>query len=342
MKACVIGGGTWGSAFALHLGQNNVETALWIREEDVYQETLRYRENKTFLPGAVFPSCVRLTNRIDDAVQGSEIVFVAVPSKFCRNIYTQLAPLLSSGKILVSLTKGIEEETLLRISEVVEEVCRPFFSPQIAVLSGPSFAREVAESHPTAVVVASRQDRLATQVQHLISGPYLRAYTSADVTGVEIAGALKNVIAIATGLSEGLQFGSNSMAGLVTRGLAEITRLGIRLGAKAETFSGLAGIGDLVLTCTGRLSRNRFVGHELGVGRKLDEIVGGMKMVAEGVTTTLSGWQLAQREKVDMPICEQVYRILYEGKNPRQALQDLMSRELRKEEEHQRFSKREN
>ncbi len=331
MKVCVVGGGTWGSAFALHLGQNNIETTLWIREEEIYEETLRYRENKDFLPGAVFPSSVRFTNRIDEAVKNTDILFIAVPSQFCRNIFMRLAPLLSSEQILVSLTKGIEEGTLLRMSEVMEQVFRPHFSPQIAVLSGPSFAREVAESHPTAVVVACLQDRLARKVQHLVSSQYLRAYTSTDIIGVEIAGALKNVMAIATGLSEGLQFGSNSMAGLVTRGLAEMTRLGIRLGAKKETFSGLAGIGDLVLTCTGRLSRNRFVGYELGIGRSLDQIVGNMKMVAEGVSTTLSGWQLARREKVDMPICEQAYRILYEGKDPRQAMQDLMSRELKGE-----------
>lgn len=331
MRTSVIGGGTWGSAFAVHLGQNNMNTTLWIKEKEIYDSLLRYRENKTFLPGAVFPASVSFANRIEEAVRNTDVLFIAVPSQFCRDIYAQIAPLLSSEQILVSLTKGIEANTLLRMSEVIQEVTRPYFSPRIAVLSGPSFAREVAESHPTAVVVASSKESLASEVQHLVSSQYLRAYTSTDLIGVEIAGAYKNVIAIAAGLSEGLQFGTNSMAGLITRGLAEITRLGVRLGAKQETFSGLAGIGDLVLTCTGRLSRNRFVGHELGIGRKLDQILEGMNMIAEGISTTQSGWQLARREKVDMPICEQVYRILYEGKDPRQALEDLMSRELRGE-----------
>lgn len=331
MKAGVIGGGTWGSAFALHLGQKNIVTRLWIREKEVYEETLRYRENKTFLPGIVFPASVSFFHDMKEAAESTDIVFIAVPSKFCRAIYKQLSPFLDSKKILVSLTKGIEEVSLLRMSEVMEDVFLPHFSPRIAVLSGPSFAREVAESHPTAVVIASKDKTVSTHVQHLISSLYLRAYTSEDIIGVEIAGALKNVIAIAAGISEGLQFGDNSMAALLTRGLAEITRLGVRLGAKQETFAGLAGVGDLVLTCTGRLSRNRYVGYELGKGRRLEEITSGMKMVAEGITTTLSGRQLAKRERVEIPICEQVYRILHEGKDPRTTLQDLMSRTLKKE-----------
>jgi glycerol-3-phosphate dehydrogenase (NAD(P)+) len=327
MKACVIGGGTWGSAFALHLGSKNFQTNLWILEEEVYEQTLRYKENKTFLPGAVFPSSVSFFNKILDAVQGIDIVFIAVPSNFCRSIYEEMAPLLSAETILVSLTKGIEEGSLLRMSQVMEEVFSPFFKPKIAVLSGPSFA----ESHPTAVVVASQDVSVSKAIQHYVSNLSFRAYTSEDITGVEIAGALKNVIAIASGISEGLQFGANSMAALVTRGLAEITRLGTKLGAKPETFAGLAGVGDLVLTCTGRLSRNRYVGYELGKGRKLKEIVSGMKMIAEGITTTLSGWQLAQKNKIDMPICEQAFHILHKGKDPRIALQNLMSRKLREE-----------
>jgi len=331
MKACVIGGGTWGSAFALHLGSKNIQTNLWILEKEVYEQTLRYKENKTFLPGAVFPSSVSFFNKIKDAVQGVDSVFIAVPSKFCRSVYEQMAPLLSAETVLVSLTKGIEEGSLLRMSQVMQEVFSPHFLPRIAVLSGPSFAREVAESHPTAVVLATDDTSVSKTIQHYISNLFFRAYTSEDIIGLEIAGALKNVIAIASGISEGLKFGANSMAGLVTRGLAEMTRLGTRLGAKPETFAGLAGVGDLVLTCTGRLSRNRYVGYELGKGRKLEEIVSGMKMIAEGITTTLSGWHLAQKNKTDMPICEQVYRILYEGKDPRSALQNLMSRKLREE-----------
>lgn len=331
MKACVLGGGTWGSAFALHLGSMNIQTNFWILEEEVYEQTLRYKENKTFLPGAVFPSSVSFFNKIKDALQGVDSVFIAVPSKFCRSVYEQMAPLLSAETILVSLTKGIEEGSLLRMSQVMQEVFLPHFLPRIAVLSGPSFAREVAESHPTAVVVASKDTSVSKTIQNYISNLSFRAYTSEDITGIEIAGALKNVIAIASGISEGLQFGANSIAGLVTRGLAEMTRLGTQLGARPETFAGLAGVGDLVLTCTGRLSRNRYVGFELGKGRQLEEIVNGMKMIAEGITTTLAGWQLAQKNKTDMPICEQVFNILYEGKDPRSALQNLMSRKLREE-----------
>ena len=331
MKAGVIGGGTWGSAFALHLGSKNIETNLWILEKEVYEQTLRYRENKTFLPGAVFPSSVSFFNSIEEAVKDTHCLFIAVPSKFCRSVYEKLAPLLTDETVLVSLTKGIEEGSLLRMSQVMLEVFSPFFSPRLAVLSGPSFAREVAEFHPTAVVLATEDRSVSKTIQHYISNMSFRAYTSEDIIGLEIAGALKNVIAIASGISEGLDFGANSMAGLVTRGLAEMTRLGTKLGAKPETFAGLAGVGDLVLTCTGRLSRNRFVGYELGKGRKLEEILGGMKMIAEGISTTLAGWQLAKKTKTDMPICEQVFRILYEGKDPRSALQNLMSRKLREE-----------
>lgn len=331
MKAGVIGGGNWGSAFAYYLGEKNIETKLWIRELDVYEETRRYRENKTFLPGIVFPSTVSFLKDLKDAVTGTEIIFIAVPSKFCRNIYTQLAAFLSPGQKIVSLTKGIEEDSLKKMTEVMEEV---FFhqSPlPVAVLSGPSFAREVAESHPTAVVVASKDLNLAKEIQQFVSSLLFRVYTSQDVVGVELAGALKNVIAIAAGISDGLQFGSNSMAALVTRGIAEITRLGLKLGARIETFGGLAGIGDLVLTCTGKLSRNRFVGYELGKGKRLVDIVSHMRMIAEGITTTLSGHLLAEREKVEMPICEQVYQILYKNKDPKKALQDLMSRKLKDE-----------
>jgi glycerol-3-phosphate dehydrogenase (NAD(P)+) len=331
VKASVIGGGTWGSAFAYYLGEQNIETNIWIREKEVYEETHRFKENKTFLPGIVFSPFVSFFYDMKQAVLNTDIIFIAVPSKFCREIYARLAPHLSSGQIIVSMTKGIEEETLMRMSEIMEKVFFHESSPKVAVLSGPSFAREVAESHPTAVVIASKDPALAKKIQHLISSLIFRVYTSQDVSGVEISGALKNVIAIASGISDGLQFGSNSMAALVTRGISEMTRLGLKLGARMETFAGLAGIGDLVLTCTGKLSRNRFVGHELGKGKKLDEILSNMTMIAEGITTTLSAHQLASREKIEMPICEQVYEILYKGKDPRESFQDLMARKLKEE-----------
>jgi len=331
MIATVIGGGSWGSAFALHLGRLNIPTNLWIREKEIHQELLKYKENKTFLPDMFFPGNVNFYNDLEESVKNTDIVFMAVPSKFCRDIYNRLAPFLSSEQILVSLTKGIEDFSLKRMSEIMEEVFRPFFSPKIAALSGPSFAREVAESHPTAVVVASKNIQLAREIQHSISNSYFRTYLSSDIIGIEIAGALKNVMAIAAGILDGLEFGSNSIAALITRGIAELTRLGLKLGAKKETFSGLAGIGDLVLTCTGKLSRNRYVGFELGKGKKIDVILKSMKEIAEGVTTTISSKKLAEREKIEMPICEQVYQILYQDKDPRSALQDLMSRKLKSE-----------
>jgi glycerol-3-phosphate dehydrogenase (NAD(P)+) len=333
MKASVVGGGTWGSTFALHLGRLNIPTKLWIRENDVYKEIVQNRENKVFLPGYSFPSPVSFHHDLKEAVTKSHVVFIAVPSKFCRSIYQQLVPWLSSDQAVVSLTKGIEENSLKRMSEVMEEVIGSLFSSQTAVLSGPSFAQEVAQYHPTAVVLASRNQSLAKKIQHLISSKSFRVYVSQDIIGVELGGALKNVVAIAAGILDALQFGTNSIAALITRGLSEITRLGIKLGAKKETFAGLAGMGDLVLTCTGKLSRNRYVGYQLGKGKALNEIVTGMMMVAEGITTTVSARQLAKREKVEMPICEQVYQVLYQNKDPKKALKDLMSRRLKEEYE---------
>jgi glycerol-3-phosphate dehydrogenase (NAD(P)+) len=316
---------------ALHLGRKNIDTHLWIREKNIYEDTLRYNENKIFLPGSKFSPSVSFFHEIEACVQRTDIVFFAVPSKFSREIYNKLKPYLTSENIIVSLTKGIEDGTLKRMSEVMLEIFSPYFRPRLAVLSGPSFAREVAIAHPTAVVVASDENAVAKEVQHLVSGAFLRAYTSEDMLGVEIAGALKNVVALAAGISDGLRFGDNSRAALITRGLAEITRLGIKLGAKRETFAGLAGVGDLVLTCTGQLSRNHYVGYEIGQGKQLQEVVSQMKMIAEGITTTLSGFQLAQRENIEMPIHEQAYLVLYKNKNPRKALQDLMARKLKNE-----------
>jgi glycerol-3-phosphate dehydrogenase (NAD(P)+) len=249
---------------AIHLGRLQVDTHLWIREKEIYEDILRSGENKIFLPQIPFPSSVSFFRDLEKALQDTETVFIAVPSRFCRTMYGEIAPCLNPEHSIVSLTKGIEEGTLKRMSEVMTEVFPSSLRSRIAVLSGPSFAREVADSHPTAVVISSQNLDLAKKMRSLVSSMYFRAYSSDDVIGVELAGACKNVIAIATGISDSFGFGSNSMAGLVTRGLAEMTRLGIALGARQETYAGLAGIGDLVLTCTGKLSRNRFVGTELG------------------------------------------------------------------------------
>jgi glycerol-3-phosphate dehydrogenase (NAD(P)+) len=330
-KVCVVGGGSWGTAMAVHLGRLKVETNLWVKEKEIYEEMDGTGENKTFLPRIPIPASVSIFLDLELAIRKTETIFIAVPSRFCRQTYAHISPFLTPDQSIVSLTKGIEEDSLKRMSEVMCEVIPDLSPSRISALSGPSFAREVAESHPTAVVIASKNLDLAKNIQALLSSLYFRVYSSDDIIGVELAGACKNVIAIATGISDSFGFGSNSMAGLVTRGLAEMTRLGVSLGAKHETYAGLAGIGDLVLTCTGKLSRNRYVGSELGKGKKLEEIISGMKMIAEGITTTLSVRQLAQREKVEMPISEQVFSVLYDGKNPKDAFRDLMSRELKDE-----------
>jgi len=331
MKAAVIGGGSWGSAFALHLGRKKVKTGLWILEPEIYARLLETRENATFLPGYVFPPAVTFHADLAETVQSAEILFVAVPSQFCRNVYAGMAPFLGPEQIVVSLTKGIEPKSLKRMSEVMMDVFPASRRPGLAVLSGPSFAKEVAQGHPTAVVVASKDPDSALKVQHLVSNLELRAYTSSDLTGVEIAGAMKNVIAIAAGISDALGCGLNTKAALITRGLVELTRLGVRMGAKKDTFSGLAGVGDLILTCTGELSRNHYVGVELGKGRSLKSILSRMNMVAEGVRTTLSAHTLARRVGVEMPISEQIYQVLYKNKPSRKAMEDLMSRTLKNE-----------
>jgi glycerol-3-phosphate dehydrogenase (NAD(P)+) len=331
MEAGVVGGGSWGTAFALHLGRLGIRTKLWVREAEILEELRSTRQNRLFLPGFSFPAEVSFTERITEAVRAADVVFIAVPSQFCRQVYTDMAASLQSGQIAVSLTKGIEEGSLKRMSEVMAEVFPASSARQVAVLSGPSFAREVAERHPTAVVAASIDMDVARTIQRLVSDLSFRIYTSEDVVGVELGGALKNVIALAAGISDALEFGHNPRAALITRGLAEITRLGLVLGANKETFLGLAGLGDLVLTCTARMSRNYHVGFELGQGKTLSQVLSSMKMVAEGVTTTISVRLLSEREGVDMPISGEVYRVLYENKNPQDSLRDLMSRELKGE-----------
>jgi glycerol-3-phosphate dehydrogenase (NAD(P)+) len=331
VKAAVVGGGSWGSAFCRYLGGLGIPSRLWIREPDVCEAAVKTRENKTFLPGFLFPPNVTFTTDIPDAVGYGDVLFVAVPSEFCRSVYVEMAPHLRPDQIVASLTKGFETRTLKRMSQVMKEVFRGRLSRGLAVLSGPSFAREVAGDHPTALVVASEETEVARSIQSLVSSLVIRAYTSRDVVGVEVAGALKNVIAIASGIVDALEFGLNSRAALITRGLAEISQLGVSLGANRETFSGLAGIGDLVLTCTGRLSRNHHVGFELGKGRTLGEILAGMTMIAEGVPTTRLARELSASRGVEMPISEQVFRVLYENKSPKDAITDLMSRSLKSE-----------
>lgn len=331
MNTSVIGGGSWGSAFARYLGSIDRPVLMWIREEDILAEALATRENMAFLPGYKFPATVGFTDDVKRAAAFGDVVFIAVPSQYCRAVYGRIAPVLHKDQIVVSLTKGFDKQTLMRMSQVMEEVFRPHVRPRLAVLSGPSFAKEVAAGHPTALVVASREPSAAREVQHLISSVTIRAYTSTDVTGVEVAGALKNVVAIAAGIADSMKFGLNTRAALITRGLVEITNLGLALGARKETFSGLAGIGDLVLTCTGELSRNHRVGHELGRGRTLREILAGMRMVAEGVHTTVAARRISRALGVEMPISEEIYQVLYRGKSPKKAVEELMTRTLKAE-----------
>jgi glycerol-3-phosphate dehydrogenase (NAD(P)+) len=331
MKTAVIGAGGWGTALSILLAAKGLPVRLWVREAAVWEELEKNRVNTVFLPGFTLPAGVTFHRRLDEAMASSEMAFIAVPSRFCRRLYQELAPWVTPQSVIVSLTKGIEETSLLRMSEVMEEIFAPDRRPRVAVLSGPSFAREVAAGLPTAVVTASRDPETARAVQHIVSGPSFRAYASADVVGVEIAGAVKNTMAIAAGISDALGFGHNSRAALITRGLAEMARLGVRCGAQRETFSGLAGLGDLILTCTGELSRNRRLGFELGRGRRLEDILSSTAMVAEGIPTAQSARRLSEKLDIEMPINEQVYRVLYERKDPRQALQELMARKLKEE-----------
>jgi glycerol-3-phosphate dehydrogenase (NAD(P)+) len=331
MKIGVIGAGSWGTTLADLLARNNNSVTLWVYEQDLVESMSRTRVNDLYLPGFVLADNLTFTGELAAAVEGSDLLVLVPPSQVMRAVLTRAAPNISAETLLVSASKGIENETLKTMSEVLEEVLPPASGKNPVFLSGPSFAREVAAGMPTAVVAASRERETARQVQEVFSTPSFRVYTNDDVVGVELGGALKNVIALAAGVSDGLGFGYNTRAALITRGLAEISRMGLAMGANPATFSGLAGMGDLVLTCTGDMSRNRTVGMELGRGRSLQEILAGMKMVAEGVKTTLSAYQLAEKLNVEVPITEQMYRILYEGKDPRQAVTDLMLRELKAE-----------
>jgi glycerol-3-phosphate dehydrogenase (NAD(P)+) len=332
-QTLVIGGGSWGTALANLLAAKSIPTTIWAREPEVVQAITARRENDVFLPGVRLADTLRATDDLTAALDPAHVVVNAVPTQFIRAVYEPLADRFRDEHVLVTVSKGIEVSTLMTPSEIFGDVIGGVVAPGITALSGPSFAREVAAEHPTAVVAASRAASHAHRVRELFSTPTFRVYSSDDVLSVELGGALKNVIAIAAGIVEGLRYGSNTMAALITRGLAEITRLGVARGGNPLTFAGLSGMGDLVLTCTGSLSRNRTVGVELGRGKPLEEILGEMKMVAEGVKTTLAARTLAARLGVDMPITEQVYQVLYEGKDPRLVPRELMTRELRDERE---------
>lgn len=331
-KIAIIGAGSWGTALAIALCQSHRphRIALWAHHNDVAQLLRERRVNEVYLPGFVLPPEIEITQDLA-ALSDADYVLGVMPSRHARDVYTAIRARLRPGVPIISATKGIEAVTLLRMSEVIQDVCGPMDGSPVAVLSGPSFAREVAEGKPTAVVIASQDAAVAAEIQEEFVGPSLRLYTNTDVVGVELGGAVKNVIAIAAGVAEGLGLGRNAMAALITRGLAEIMRLGNALGARSETLAGLAGLGDLVLTCTGSLSRNRTVGIELGRGRKLVEIVASTRMVAEGVGAASAVWALAQRNHVEMPFTEQMHAVLYDSRSPRDAIRDLMVRPLKNE-----------
>ena len=329
-EIAVIGAGAWGTALSIVLGRKGTHRVkLWAFEKEVRESILARRTNDLFLAGSQIPQTVTPTNSFEEALRGAQIVVSVMPSHHCRALFRQMAPHLTPDMMFVSATKGVETDSLLRMSEVIAQVLRESGvpKPRIGALSGPSFAKEVARGDPKAITIASKDAQLAETVQREFSEPCFRVYTNDDVAGVELGGSLKNVIAIAAGVCDGLGLGFNTIAALITRGLAEITRVAVACGARADTMAGLAGIGDLVLTCTGGLSRNRTVGVELGKGRKLEEIIAGMHgMVAEGVLTTKAAVGLAQKYSVEMPITEQIDALLHRGKAPRDAIHELMTR----------------
>lgn len=330
MKISVIGAGAFGTAMAIAAARAGNEVVLWAHDPEVARAITDTGTNPDYLRGAALGERVRATSDLAEAAAHSDTLFMVVPSHHYREVLTQLRQSARGAVRVISGTKGIENESLDRMSEITAEVLGAQLAA-FAVLSGPTFAIETAKGTPTAAVIASRETGFAQEVQQVMSSPTFRLYHSDDVIGVELAGSLKNVIAIAAGALEGLGLGANTNAALITRGLREITRLGIALGGRLETFAGLAGMGDLVLTCTGALSRNRTVGVQLGQGRTLEEILRDAKFVAEGIKTAKSAQQLAERHAIEMPITTEMHRVLYEGESPRQGIQRLMTRSLKAE-----------
>jgi glycerol-3-phosphate dehydrogenase (NAD(P)+) len=331
MNVAVLGAGAWGTALAKVLADKHFPTRLWSHRQDLAETINERRINTRYLPTAELPATLRATHNLEEALYQAELVVVVIPSHALRAVMRDARPFLPERALLCSASKGIENDSLMLMSHVLLDELGHHVQPRLTYLSGPSFAKEVALRMPTTVVVAGTSERETETVQHAFATDRFRTYASHDVTGVEIGGALKNVIAIAAGVSDGLGFGHNTRAGLITRGLAEIGRLAAIKGAHPLTLAGLAGMGDLVLTCTGDLSRNRTVGFELGKGRRLADILATLGHVAEGVKTTKSTYDLGIKLGVDMPITGEVYRILYEDKAPEQAVVDLMSRALSRE-----------
>lgn len=331
MKVAVIGAGSWGTALAIVAARADHDVALWSRNQAVVESINSAHTNSIYLTEAAIPARVRASADLREVATAKDMLLLAAPSHAARELILTMCPVLHRNMIFVSATKGIEIETGKRISQIVDEVVALEKRPNFVCLSGPSFAKEVVKKHPTAIVAAGTDEESTRVVQSSLSSEHLRIYTNDDVIGTELAGSLKNVMAIAAGMVSGVGYGSNSLAALITRGLAEITRLALDEGAKVETMIGLAGVGDLILTCTGNLSRNRFVGEQLGKGRTLAEIQSGMTEVAEGVKTTRAAKLLAKRAKVEMPITDEVHAVIYEKKSVTAAVAELMARPLRTE-----------
>ena len=330
-RLAVIGGGSWGTALAIVLAPRFERVRLWVFESDLAERMRTRRENDVYLPGFRLPDNVEPLDSPGAAVEAAEIVLSVTPSHHTRRIFEELSESAAPSMLFVSATKGLEGGTLERMTEVIAETLRPKFPPRVGALSGPTFAREVAGGEPAAIVIASHDADLARSVQLAFAGPTFRLYTNADPVGVELGAALKNVIAIAAGVCAGMGLGSNTTAALITRGLAEITRLAVAAGGQSRTLAGLAGLGDLVLTCNGVLSRNRTVGFRLGRGETLQEILASMNMVAEGVKTTFAAMELAARLEVEIPIARQMRAILQGDRSPREAVKELMERSLKEE-----------
>jgi glycerol-3-phosphate dehydrogenase (NAD(P)+) len=330
-KLAIVGAGSWGTALAIVLSPKYEHVRLWVHEPDLAERMRDRRENDVFLPGIPIPENVDSTAGLAHSLEGATTVIGVMPSRFARSMYKAMLPNLHPQMRFVTATKGLEQGTLLRISEVAREVISARFAPRIAVLSGPTFAREVARGAPTAALIASEDSALASSIQHDFSGPTFRLYSSDDPIGVEMGAALKNVIAIGAGICQGLGLGHNATAALITRGLAEIARLSVGMGGQERTLAGLAGLGDLVLTCTGELSRNRAVGIELAKGRSAADIVGSMTMIAEGVETTSVALELARKYQITLPIAEQMDAILQGRRAPSDAIRELMERALKNE-----------
>jgi glycerol-3-phosphate dehydrogenase (NAD(P)+) len=332
-RVAVVGAGAWGTALAVHLSRAGHEPRLWVFEPELLALVVATRENPWYLPGVRLPDPVRASGSLAETVHDAQLVVIAVPSHVFRLVAERFAPLLSPDARVVSATKGLEEDRPCRMSEILGEVLPDRVAGRVAVVSGPTFAAEVAQGRPTAAVIAARDVALARELQRALASPAFRLYTQGDVVGVELAGALKNVMAVAAGISDGLELGDNARAALLTRGLAEMTRLGVRLGARAATFAGLAGLGDLILTCTGALSRNRRLGLALGRGTALEEWQAGTRSVAEGVRTTRAALALAAACGAATPIVGEVAAVLFGGKAPRAALESLLERDVRAEDE---------